>query len=123
MKLLMKYITRNLSENMGRTILIMMSLFVVSIVVSVVTLAILFFGMINDTMSNAFSYEYSMGSNTDDYLQAKVFEKIKEDFDVLGISDLEYGYIINDEGEFNSVPLFGLDIQKSMEFNLLKIRK
>ena len=47
MNILLKHITRNMKENVGRTTLIMLSLFVVSILVAIITLGILFIIMMS----------------------------------------------------------------------------
>ena len=48
MNILLKHITRNMSDNVGRTTLIMLSLFVVSILVAIISLAIMFIVMMVD---------------------------------------------------------------------------
>lgn len=48
MKILIKHVLKNMEENIGRTTLIMLSLFVVSILVAIISLGILFFTMAID---------------------------------------------------------------------------
>lgn len=121
MKLLLKYVLKNIEENMGRTILIMLSLLVVSITVSVITLVIFFFGIIYDATENSNSFEYEIQSITNDYLSKKIVEEIKDEFNVLGIADFDYGYLLNDNEDYESVALEGFDIDKIIEFNFIKI--
>ena len=59
MNILLKHITRNMKENVGRTTLIMLSLFVVSILVAIITLGIL--SLVNLTEISALAGEYYGG--------------------------------------------------------------
>ena len=68
MNILLKHITRNMKENVGRTTLIMLSLFVVSILVAIITLGILFIIMMSDASSNLASFEYQIQSTTGEYI-------------------------------------------------------
>ena len=58
MNILIKHITRNMSENIGRTILIMLSLFVVSILVAIISFIVILMVMINDTAVSMSGAEY-----------------------------------------------------------------
>ena len=81
MNILLKHITRNMRDNIGRTILIMVSLFVVSILVALISLAIMFIIMIFDASSNLASFDYLIQSSTGAKILNKVVKDVENEFE------------------------------------------
>ena len=102
MNILLKHITRNMKENVGRTTLIMLSLFVVSILVAIITLGILFIIMMSDASSNLASFEYQIQSTTGEYILNDVVNEVKNEFNILAMPEMEYGYLIDKEGNYRT---------------------
>lgn len=123
MNILLKHITRNMQENVGRTVLIMISLFVVSILVAIISLAIVFIVMMFDAFSNLATYDYQMYSSTGEKIITKVVEKVEEDFDILGLPEIEYGYIIDSENNYMSTALDGLEVKQALKFKVINMDK
>lgn len=123
MNILLKHIIRNMKENIGRTTLIMLSLFVVSILVAIITLCILFIIMMYDAFSKMATYEYVIQSTTGDYILDDVVNEVKNEFNVLAIPEIEYGYMINNEGNYITAELNGLQVKKAIEFKFIDINE
>ena len=95
MNILLKHITRNMRDNVGRTTLIMLSLFVVSILVALISLAIMFIVMMVDAGSNLATFDYQIhSSTTGEKIINDVVKDIENDFEILGMPEVEYGYMI-----------------------------
>lgn len=122
MNILLKHITRNMKENVGRTLLIMLSLFVVSILVAIVSLMILYMGMIDDAHSNLASYDYIIQSSTGKKILNNVVDEVKEKFDIFALPDLEYGYMKDEEDEYILAELYGININDAIDFKFLEIK-
>lgn len=123
MNILLKHITRNMEENAGRSALIMISLFVVSILVAIISLAIVFIVMMVDAGSNLATYDYQMYSSTGEKIISKVVEKVEEDFDILGLPEAEYGYMIDSENNYISTALDGLEVEQALKFKIINMDK
>ena len=122
MNILLKHITRNMKENVGRTTLIMLSLFVVSILVAIISLCILFIVMMSDASSNLASFEYQIQSTTGEYILNDVVDEVKTNFDILGMPEMEYGYLIDKDGNYVSTELDGLQIKDAINFKFINIK-
>lgn len=122
MNILLKHITRNMKENVGRTLLIMLSLFVVSIIVAVISLMILFIGMVDDAQANLKSYDYIIHSATQKNMLNNVVDQVKEKFDIFALPDLEYGYMKDEENKYKSAELYGIKINDAIDFKFLEIK-
>lgn len=123
MNILIKHIIRNMKENIGRTILIMLSLFVVSILVAIISLFVIFMGMIIDASSHLVRFSYSIQSSTGEKILNEVVDEMKNDFDIIGIAEQESGYLKDEEGKYISNPLQGLDINQAIKFKLINLDK
>jgi len=122
MNILLKHITRNMKENIGRTTLIMLSLFVVSILVAIITLGILFINMMSDASSNLASFEYQIQSTTGDYILNDVVNNVRDKFNILGIPETEYGYLMDNEGNYITTVLDGLKVKDAIDLKFINIK-
>ena len=123
MNILLKHITRNMKENVGRTTLIMLSLFVVSILVAIITLGILFIIMMSDASSNLASFEYQIQSTTGEYILNDVVNEVKNEFNILAMPDMEYGYLIDKEGNYITTELDGVQVKNAIDFKFININE
>ena len=123
MNILLKHITRNIKENVGRTTLIMLSLFVVSILVAIITLGILFIIMMSDASSNLASFEYQIQSTTGEYILNDVVNEVKNEFNILAMPEMEYGYLIDKEGNYITTELDGLQVRDAIDFKFININE
>ena len=123
MNILLKHITRNMSDNVGRTTLIMLSLFVVSILVAIISLAIMFIVMMVDAGSNLATFDYQIQSSTGEKIINKVVEDIEKDFEILGMPEVEYGYMIDSDGNYVPTALDGIQIAKAIKFKIINLDK
>ena len=123
MNILLKHITRNMRDNVGRTILIMLSLFVVSILVAIISLAIMFIVMMVDAGSNLATFDYQIQSSTGEKIINKVVEDIEKDFEILGMPEVEYGYMIDSDGNYVPTALDGIQIAKAIKFKIINLDK
>lgn len=123
MNILLKHITRNMRDNVGRTTLIMLSLFVVSILVAIISLAIMFIVMMVDAGSNLATFDYQIQSSTGEKIINKVVEDIEKDFEILGMPEVEYGYMIDSDGNYVPTALDGTQIEKAIKFKIINLDK
>ena len=123
MNILLKHITRNMRDNVGRTTLIMLSLFVVSILVAIISLAIMFIVMMVDAGSNLATFDYQIQSSTGEKIINKVVEDIEKDFEILGMPEVEYGYMIDSDGNYVPTALDGIQIEKAIKFKIINLDK
>jgi len=121
MNILLKHITRNMKENVGRTTLIMLSLFVVSVLVAIITLGILFIIMMSDANSNIASFEYQIQSTTGEYILNDVVDEVNKEFNILAMPEIEYGYLIDKDGNYITTELNGLQIKNALDFKFINI--
>ena len=125
MRIFLKHIIRNIKENVGRTFLIMISLFGVGILLSV-SLGITFAAKsIWNAMANSIisgGYDYTVGSTTEEEINVERIKNVNVEFDYLGISNCDYGYIKNDKEKFISTPLLGLDINQSFKMEIIELK-
>ena len=124
MKIFLKHIMRNIKENIGRTSLIIVSLFGVALLLSI-SLGISFsVKSLWDSIAQSImgGFNATVESTTEENL---TIERIKEagvDFDYLGISTYNYGYI-KKKDEFVSSPLVGLSIDEAIDMKMLSLPK
>ena len=124
MKIFLKHILRNIKENIGRTSLIIVSLFGVALLLSI-SLGISFsVKSLWDSIAQSImgGFNATVESTTEENL---TIERIKEagvDFDYLGISTYNYGYI-KKKDEFVSSPLVGLSIDEAIDMKMLSLPK
>ena len=124
MKIFLKHIMRSIKENIGRTSLIIVSLFGVALLLSI-SLGISFsVKSLWDSIAQSImgGFNATVESTTEENL---TIERIKEagvDFDYLGISTYNYGYI-KKKDEFVSSPLVGLSIDEAIDMKMLSLPK
>lgn len=123
MNILLKHITRNMKENVGRTTLIMLSLFVVSILVAIITLGIIFIIMMSDASANLASFEYQIQSTTGEYILNDVVNEVKNEFNILAMPEMEYGYLIDKDGNYITTELDGLQVKNAIDFKFININE
>lgn len=123
MNILLKHITRNMEDNVGRTTFIMLSLFVVSILVALISLAIMFILMMVDAGSNLATFDYQIQSSTGDKILSNVVKDVENDFEILGIPDMEFGYMMDSEEKYESILLNGLNVKQAINFKMINIDK
>lgn len=123
MNLLLKHITRNMEENMGRTLLIMLSLFIVSILIAIISVGILYINILDDAFSKLGSYDYVVQSTTGREFTDNTIKDMKEKFDIYAFSDLEYGSIQDKDGNYISAELLGTNIKDLINFKFTEINE
>ena len=124
MNILLKHITRNMRDNVGRTTLIMLSLFVVSILVALISLAIMFIVMMVDAGSNLATFDYQIhSSTTGEKIINDVVKDIENDLEILGMPEVEYGYMIDSDGKYIPTALDGVQIEKAIKFKIINLDK
>ena len=121
MNILFKHITRNMQENAGRSALIMLALFVVSILVAIVSICILVVFMLSDAFSMMLNYDYIIKSSTGDYISSDVANEVRTKNDIVALTENEFGYILNDEGQYVSANLVGVQIRDALNFKIINI--
>lgn len=124
MKIFLKHIIRNIKENIGRTSLIVVSLFGVGLLLSI-SLGISFsFKSLLDSLSDSImgGFNVMVYSTTEEKLTEERIGKVGVDFEYLGISNYNYGYILNKKEEFVSSPLVGLNIEQAINMKLLDVK-
>ena len=119
MNILLKHIIRNMRDNVGRTTLIMLSLFVVSILVAIISLAIMFIVMIVDAGSNLATFDYEIQSSTGEKILSDVVKNVENDFEILGMPEVEYGYMIDSNENYISTALDGLKVEQAINFKII----
>lgn len=124
MKIFLKHIMRNIKENIGRTSLIVVSLFGVALLLSIALGISFSFKSLWDSLADSImgGYNATVESTTEEDL---TIERIKEagvDFDYLGVSGYNYGYI-KYKDEFVSSPLVGLSIDEAIDMKLISLPK
>lgn len=123
MNILLKHIIRNMRDNVGRTTLIMLSLFVVSILVAIISLAIMFIVMIVDAGSNLATFDYEIQSSTGEKILSDVVKNVENDFEILGMPEVEYGYMIDSNENYISTALDGLKVEQAINFKIINMDK
>lgn len=123
MNILLKHIIRNMRDNVGRTTLIMLSLFVVSILVAIISLAIMFIVMIVDAGSNLATFDYEIQSSTGEKILSDVVKNVENDFEILGMPEVEYGYMIDSDENYISTALDGLKVEQAINFKIINMDK
>ena len=124
MRIFLKHIMRNIKENIGRTSLILVSLFGVALLLSI-SLGISFsFKSLWDSLASSIlgGYNATVESTTEENLTIDRIKEVGVEFDYLGISGYNYGYI-KKKDEFVSSPLVGLSIEDAVNLKLLTVPK
>lgn len=124
MKIFLKHIMRNIKENIGRTSLIIVSLFGVALLLSIALGISFSFKSLWDSLAQSImgGFNATVESTTEENL---TIERIKEagvDFDYLGVSTYNYGYI-KKKDEFVSSPLVGLSIDEALDMKMISLPK
>ncbi|MBQ8535025.1 MAG: ABC transporter permease [Bacilli bacterium] len=122
MKIFLKHIMRNIKENIGRTSLIVVSLFGVALLLSI-SLGISFsFKSLWDSLSESImgGFNATVESTTEEKVTIDRIKEVGVDFDYLGISFYNYGYI-KTKDEFVSSPLVGLSIDEAIDMRMLSL--
>ena len=124
MKIFLKHIMRNIKENIGRTSLIVVSLFGVALLLSIALGISFSFKSLWDSLADSImgGFNATVESTTEENL---TIERIKEagvDFDYLGVSTYNYGYI-KKKDEFVSSPLVGLSIDEAIDMKMISLPK
>ena len=124
MKIFLKHIMRNIKENIGRTSLIIVSLFGVALLLSIALGISFSFKSLWDSLADSImgGFNATVESTTEENL---TIERIKEagvDFDYLGVSTYNYGYI-KKKDEFVSSPLVGLSIDEALDMKMISLPK
>jgi putative ABC transport system permease protein len=112
-----------MDENIGRTMLIMLSLCVVSILVAVMTLAIMFIFMVVDADSNLATFDYQIQSSTGEKILNDVVKDVEKDFEIFGIPEVECGYMVDSDENYISTILDGIQIEKAINLKIINIDK
>ena len=123
MNVLLKHITRNMRDNVGRTTLIMLSLFVVSILVAIISLVIIFITMMIDAGSNLAKFDYIISSSTGEKIINEVVKDIENDFEILGMPEVEFGYMMDSDGNHVSAALDGMQLDTAVKFKIINLGK
>ena len=123
MNVLLKHITRNMRDNVGRTTLIMLSLFVVSILVAIISLVIIFITMMIDAGSNIAKFDYIISSSTGEKIINEVVKDIENDFEILGMPEVEFGYMMDSDGNHVSAALDGMQLDTAVKFKIINLGK
>ena len=123
MRIFLKHIMRNIKENIGRTSLILVSLFGVGLLISI-SLGLCFScRSLWDSMAKTVmgGYNFIAESTTEEDITEERINKLGIKFEKLGMGELNYGYIQNDKDEFISSPLLGLDLEQAFNMNLIEL--
>ena len=125
MKIFLKHIIRNIKENVGRTFLIIISLFGVGLLLSLLFGFVFSVKSFWDSLSNSYrgGYNYMVYPSTEEKLNIDRIKSVGVEFEYLGVSNYNYGYIINDNNEFVSTPLLGLDIQQASKMKMIEFTR
>ena len=125
MKIFLKHIIRNIKENLGRTSLIIISLFGVGLILSI-SLGIIFsMKSFVDSMTESFNGgdTIMVFSTTDEALTEERIDDVGVKFNKLGVSTYNYGYIKDKDDEFVSSPLLGLDLDDAVSMKYIDVDK
>ena len=125
MRIFLKHIIRNIKENIGRTFLIIISLFGVGLLLSLSLGMVFSIKSFWNSLSNSFmgGYNYMVYPVTEEKLSIDRIKSVGVEFDYLGVSDYSYGYIKNEKNEFVSTPLLGLNIQQSIKMKMIEFKE
>ena len=78
--------------------------------------------MINDTAVSMSGADYVIYSSTGDNILNEVVQEVEKEFDILGFPDLEYGYIINSNGNYVPTILDGVKINKAIDLKMIDLK-
>ena len=76
-----------------------------------------------DAGSNLATFDYQIQSSTGEKILNDVVKEIENDFDILGMPDVEYGYMIDSDGNYISTALDGLKVEHAIKFKIINIDK
>ena len=124
MKIFLKHIMRNIKENIGRTSLIVVSLFGVALLLSIALGISFSFKSLWDSLADSImgGFNATVESTTEENLTIDRIKEVGVDFDYLGISGYNYGYI-KYKDEFVSSPLVGLSIDEAIDMKMISLPK
>ena len=124
MKIFLKHIMRNIKENIGRTSLILVSLFGVALLLSIALGISFSFKSLWDSLSESImgGYNAIVESTTEENVTIDRIKEVGVDFDYLGVSTYNFGYIKKDD-EFVSSPLLGLSVDEAIDMKMLSLPK
>lgn len=124
MKIFLKHIMRNIKENIGRTSLIVVSLFSVALLLSIALGISFSFKSLWDSLADSImgGFNATVESTTEENLTIDRIKEVGVDFDYLGISGYNYGYI-KYKDEFVSSPLVGLSIDEAIDMKMISLPK
>lgn len=125
MSIFLKHILGNIKENIGRTALILISLFGVGLIISV-SLGLTFsISQMIDAMSNtAGGFQYIVSSSTEEDITYERVKHVNYDFDYLGVPEYNYGYIYDkDNDKYISSPLVGFNLEYAKKLGLVEVEK
>lgn len=124
MKIFLKHIMRNIKENIGRTSLIVVSLFGVALLLSIALGISFSFKSLWDSLADSImgGFNATVESTTEENLTIDRIKEVGVDFDYLGISDYNYGYI-KYKDEFVSSPLVGLSVDEAIDMKMISLPK
>lgn len=126
MSIFLKHILRNIKENMGRTSLILFSLFGVGLIISISLGMVFTISSFVQAIENvaASASDYIVESTTDEAITPKRLNETGIKFDSLGIADNNYGYYYDSKkSEYVSTPLLGLKLDDALKLEMLEIDK
>lgn len=124
MRIFLKHIMRNIKENIGRTSLIVVSLFGVALLLSIALGVSFSFKSLMDSISSSImgGFNVKVMPATDEPITEERIKKVGVEFEYLGISKYNYGYVIKKD-EYVSSPLVGLNIKEAVSMDLLSVPK
>ena len=121
MSIFLKHIFRNIREKKGRTFLILMSLFGVSLLTSIAFGVALSFGeLLNSFLASSGNYDFEVRSFTEERLTIDRIESIGYDFDYLAVPEYNYGYL-KVKDKYISMPLAGVDLNSLIKMNFIDV--
>ena len=123
MRIFLKHIIRNIKENIGRTALIVVSLFGVGLLISVALGFCFSCKSLWKSLSDSIigGYNVIVMSTTEENLTEERINKVGVKFEQLGIGTYNYGYILNNKDEYVSSPLLGLDIDQAIDMKIIEL--
>lgn len=124
MRIFLKHIMRNIKDNIGRTSLIVVSLFGVGLLLSIALGVSFSFKSLTDSISSSImgGYNVRVMPATDEPITEERIKKVGVEFEYLGIGKYNYGYVIKKD-EYVSSPLVGLNIKEAVSMDLLSVPK
>ena len=118
MSIYLKHIIRNLEEKIGRTLLMVFSLFGIGTIVSFCITLIIFASYFTKSMINDQTpYNYIIQKSSEENIDYNTLKNIEEDLEYVGFASLNNGYLYKNDYIF--LPLTTFDFNKASKFKLL----